>query len=32
MLEGIGGGGPVPLTGGEFGVTVNVQLVYDIVE
>jgi len=32
MADGIGGGGPVPVTAGEFGVTVNVQLVYGIVE
>ncbi len=31
--EGIGGGGgPVPVSGGEFSVTVDIQLVFDIVE
>jgi uncharacterized protein YggE len=29
---GIGGGGPVPVSGGEFSVTVEVQVVFDIAE
>ena len=30
--EGIGGGGPVPMSGGEFSVTVEIQVIFDLAE